>query len=115
MNTATLIATALLDSEESEFMQSFFKDVPLRWEFVPGMSRGVLEVKRWTSGGYTYLGCVKQEGDRWYTYTVTSRSFYGRDSGHLLNIRHPYVSHVGPFDTREQAANKLWELYEMPR
>jgi hypothetical protein len=121
MNAPRLIVNALLDSEAAEFMKSYKREHPARWEFDTGGGSGkILRVNRWEwDGKRTYIGCVRQSGDRWWTHAVEQRNFYSRvprvDTGKHINSRDEYVSHVGPFDTKEQAAKKLWELYEAPR
>jgi hypothetical protein len=118
MDAPTTIATVLLDgSPAEEFMSAYKRERPARWEFERGLvSNEIFSVKRWDwEGSYSYIGCVRRSGDRWWTHAVAPRTFYGRDSGQVLSVRHEYVSHVGPFDTKEQAAEKLWELYESPR
>lgn len=99
----------------------------MRYEFTLAHS-GIYSVKRWGwDGMYSYIGTVRTTDEsswggralkgtpKWWTHEVASRTFYGRESGRILNVRHPYVSHEGPFDTQEAAADRLWELYEMPR
>jgi hypothetical protein len=116
MNAAADIVTTLLDSSAKEFMKSYTQERPMRWEFTPSTVSHVLEVKRWNfEGSYNYVGSVRRNGDRWWTHTVAPRNFYGQGLGNITHVRHTYVSHVGPFDTKETAAEKLWELYEEPR
>jgi hypothetical protein len=115
---AELIATTLLDSNEEDFMKSFKLERPARYEFKKADGWGNYSVKRFDwDGSNIYLGTVKFSLDfkTWWVVWVAPRIFHrlkSKEGSHLMPRRASYVANKGPFDTKEAAADNLWELYE---
>jgi hypothetical protein len=91
-------------------MKSFTQEHPLRWQFIPNERVPFrFLVVRWTfNGKKIYLGSIKRTQkypENWEILYKLRRSD---------NVHVPYSS-KDQFSTKEAAAKKLWELYEMPR
>jgi hypothetical protein len=116
---AELIATTLLDSNEEDFMKSFKLDRPARYAFKKAYGGyNTYGVNRFDwDGSDIYLGTIKflLNLETWWVVEVAPRIFHrlkSKEGSHLMPRRASYVANQGPFDTKEAAADKLWELYE---
>ena len=115
---AELIATTLLDSNGEDFMKSFKLDRPARYEFKKVYGDNAYSVKRFDwDGSNVYLGTVKflLNLKTWWVTWVAPRIFHrlkSKEGSRLMPRRASYEANEGPFDTKEAAVEKLWELYE---
>jgi hypothetical protein len=104
MNAAQTITAALLDSSVEAFMKDYMQKHPVRWEFIPNKRLPLrFLVARWTfEGEKIYLGSIKR------TYPENWEILYKIRKSDNVNV--PY-SAEDQFSTKEDAARRLWELY----
>jgi hypothetical protein len=117
---AELVTSALLDSQTGEFMRSFMKEQPLKYEYLPGRGVNMFTVIRYAfDGSRTYLGEIQRVykyPETWEVVSVAARRFYGKASGKETHRRQEQRFRPGEgkdYRTKEAASDKLWELYNI--